>query len=186
MKEKSDRWKTEIPMWITWSRIGLTIATIGFMAPRSTSMDHIAAMLFILAAFSDYLDGYFARKFQSITVIGKFMDPVADKLLVSSVLIMMVSDRRVDPFMVIILLGRDTFIGGLRSLAASRQMIISAGNTGKWKTALQMLAIPMILLSSYQPRLLDIGYWALWFSVILSVISGIEYGLQFLRKPAER
>ena len=115
--------------------------------------------------------------------MGRFMDPIADKILVLGAIIMLLDMGRVDPIMVFLFLARDIFIGGLRSVAAANNIIISAKPFGKWKTAFQMLAIPLLLI--YEPvfaiPIADIGYYALWVSVGLSLISGAEYTIGYYR-----
>ena len=105
------------------------------------------------------------------------MDPIADKILVTSILVMLIPTQKIDPLMVIVILARDTFIGGIRSVAAADGIVIDAKPTGKWKTALQMIAIPAVMIDQFY---LDIpfdkiGYWVLWISVVLSVTSGLQY-----------
>jgi CDP-diacylglycerol--glycerol-3-phosphate 3-phosphatidyltransferase len=115
--------------------------------------------------------------------MGRFMDPIADKILVLGAIVMLLAMNRVDPIMVFFLLGRDIFIGGIRSVAAANNMIIAAKPFGKWKTALQMVAIPLLLV--YEPifhvPVADIGYYALWVSVGLSLISGAEYTIGYYK-----
>ncbi len=141
----------------------------------------IAAAIFIVAAITDWLDGYFARKFHAQTTMGKFMDPIADKILVSTILILLIPSGAVHPVLVIIILGRDIFIGGIRAIAAADQLIIDAKAAGKWKTAVQMVAIPAILIDVTPMTLLDtistqvVGHGLLWLSGILSLVSGLEY-----------
>ncbi len=138
----------------------------------------IAAVIFILASITDYYDGHFARKYNAVSNTGKFMDPVTDKILVTSVLIYLVHLHRVDAFLVILLLIRDTFIGGLRSAAAADQIVIAAKASGKWKTGLQMSAIPAVIIWEFPagyPQIGQLGYFVLWLSVILSLWSGVEY-----------
>jgi CDP-diacylglycerol--glycerol-3-phosphate 3-phosphatidyltransferase len=120
--------------------------------------------------------------------MGKFMDPIADKILVSSILIMLITKQRVDPYMVLVLLARDTFIGGIRAVAAAENIIIDARAAGKWKTALQMGAIPVLIyghdlksLPAMQP-----AYWILWLTVVLSVISGVDYYQGYRRARAPK
>lgn len=105
------------------------------------------------------------------------MDPVADKILVSSVLIALLYLNRIDPWLVIILLARDTFIGGVRSIAAADQLILDAKPTGKWKTAFQMTGIVMVMLETLPgaPWFGDLGKVVLWLSVVLSLLSGYQY-----------
>lgn len=137
----------------------------------------LAAICFIIASITDYYDGYYARKLNAVTNLGKFFDPVADKILVSSLLILLLSKGKIDPWMVILFVGRDTIVGGIRSVAAADGLVIDAQSVGKWKAALQMIAIPMILLNDLHPYLPNnrLGYGLLWLSVILSLQSGYNY-----------
>lgn len=142
-----------------------------------------AMVLFVLGSLTDWLDGYWARKYQAESNMGRFMDPIADKILVLSALIILLHFRRVDPIAPAILLARDIFIGGLRSVAAADNIIISAKPTGKWKAALQMCAIPCLFvdLDFFGLELHTIGIWGLWVSVVLSLISGFEYTNAYFR-----
>lgn len=111
------------------------------------------------------------------------MDPIGDKILVTATLIMLVHLEKISPILVILLLSRDLLIGGIRSAAAADQVIIAAKSFGKWKTALQMVCLPTIILS------LDLFNWpltklaviGLWISVLLSAISGLQYTLAYLQ-----
>lgn len=148
----------------------------------------IAAALFLLASISDYYDGYFARKFNAVSNMGKFMDPIADKVLVTSILVMLIPTDRIEPWMAIIILARDNLIGGLRSVAAAENIIIDAKPAGKWKTALQMVAIPAVIIDQEYLGIpfAKIGYWVLWSSTILSVTSGFEYYRGYLKAKAPK
>lgn len=140
-----------------------------------------AALLFILASLTDYYDGYFARKWNVMSNWGKFMDPIADKVLVTSVLIMFIPSERIPAWMVIILVSRDLLIGALRSIAAADQMVIAAAAGGKWKTALQMAAIPLLMVGYdiWDLPIMKIGEYSLWAATLLSVTSGIQYFLAY-------
>ena len=109
--------------------------------------------------------------------MGKFMDPIADKVLVATVLIMLIPTGRVRPELVLLLLARDILIGGIRSVAAADNVIIDAKAAGKWKTALQMISIPAILIATPLAGLplYELGAILLWVSVILSIFSGYQY-----------
>ena len=170
-------------MLITTARILITVPIIILLYPDRVGLNVWAALFFILASVSDYYDGYFARKYNAISNLGKFMDPIADKILVTSVLVMLIPSKRIDPIMVIIILCRDTLIGGIRSVAAADQIVIAAKAVGKWKTALQMVAIPAVMIGDvFMGIPFDkIGYYALWISVILSVTSGLDYFLGYLK-----
>ncbi len=182
-----ERWKKELPMWITMSRIALVPLIVASLWPNQFWTNILGAGLFLIASISDYYDGYFARKYNAVSTMGKFMDPIADKILVSSILVMLIPSGKADPLMVMIIIARDTFIGGIRSVAAADQIIIAAKPTGKWKTALQMLAIPVAMLDMEVAGFsLDrIGYWALWLSVVLSITSGIEYYIGYLQSKKQ-
>lgn len=176
-------WQQKLPMWITISRIIAVPIIVTIMFPNVLIYNVIAAALFIIASISDYYDGYFARKYNAVSNMGKFMDPIADKILVTSILVMLIPTDKIDPIMVIIILARDTFIGGIRSVAAADGIVIDAKPTGKWKTALQMVAIPAVIIGDTWLNIPfeKIGYWVLWVSVILSVTSGVQYYYGYLK-----
>lgn len=173
-------------MYLTMSRIYLAIPILAFMTPNELLWNLAASFLFIVASITDYYDGYFARKFNAVSNMGKFMDPIADKILVTSILTMLIPSGKVDPYMVILITLRDTFIGGIRSVAAADGTVIAAKTAGKWKTGIQMAAIPAVIIwdlpifSGITPTLGQIGYVCLWLSVILSITSGIDYYLAYL------
>lgn len=181
-KDMTSDWKKELPMKITLSRIFLVPIIVVCMGQQDFYWRLSATLLFICGSITDYYDGYFARKYQATSDMGKFMDPIADKILVTSVLIMLLARNSIDPYMVIITLVRDTLIGGIRSIAAKNQIVIDAKSAGKIKTALQMVAIPAIILGpipNVSIWLHKIGYILLWISTILSLTSGIEYYISY-------
>lgn len=163
-------------MYATYARMMLSPFLVGLLYNPTKNHQILATILFCLGAITDYLDGYWARKFQATSDMGKFMDPIADKIITLSALVMLLYLQRIDPFLVILLLVRDIFIGGVRSIAAKDQTVIAAKNFGKWKTALQMVAIPTLMLKDTLPDMaLQWGYYLLWSSVLLSLISAIQY-----------
>jgi CDP-diacylglycerol--glycerol-3-phosphate 3-phosphatidyltransferase len=138
----------------------------------------IAAFVFFIAALTDMLDGAIARKKGCVTVLGKFLDPIADKLLVISALIALIQLGDVSAWAVIIIITREFIVQGIRILAAKDAVVIPAGFLGKVKTFTQMAAIILILINNHPFSLitsLPIGQYLLWISVILTVISGYEY-----------
>lgn len=169
-------WKKNLAFWATMARIVAVPLIILLLAFPNPWTGYVSAVLFILASITDYYDGYWARKYDSVSNLGKLLDPIADKLLVSSVLIMLIPTSQVSAIMVVLLLGRDTLVSGLRSFAAAENLIIDAGSMGKWKTALQMIAIPAVLFDQLLGLPVGLwGYWLLWGTVILSLLSGFEY-----------
>ena len=170
-------------MILTYSRAAAAPLVLAVLMSGWTWAGWAAAALFVLASITDWLDGHFARRWAVESNMGKFMDPIADKILVLGAICMLLAMGRVDPVMVFLMLARDIFIGGIRSVAAANNLIIAAKPFGKWKTAIQMCAIPLLLI--YEPvfrvPIADIGYFALWVSVGLSLISGAEYTLGYYR-----
>lgn len=134
----------------------------------------IATIIFVLASVTDYLDGYLARKLQLITNFGKFADPLADKMLVLSALILMVEKLNVPAYLIVIIICREFAVTGLRILLIEQREVLAADWLGKFKTATQMIAIIFILMKDFGSGL-PIGYTFLWMSVILTVYSGIDY-----------
>lgn len=176
-------------MWLTWSRILVCPFFVVFLSLKASVWGWLSALLFVLASITDWFDGYLARKYNAVSNLGKFMDPIADKILVATVLIMLIPTGRVGPILVILLLTRDILIGGIRSVAAADRLIIDAKPAGKWKTALQMVAIPALLIPGRDLNglaLNEIGLVLLWISVLLSLISGAQYIQLYYRQARKR
>ncbi len=149
---------------------------VAFYLPGTTG-HLLAAAVFAIASFTDWLDGYLARSRNEVTAFGRFLDPVADKLLVASALVLLVADERAPAVLAIIIIGREITIGALREWLAERSSIVKVSWLAKWKTAIQMLAITGLLLHE---RLVGIDFHALgtvllWLAAILTLWSGYEY-----------
>ena len=146
----------------------------------------IAAIIFSLAAITDLLDGYIARRTQQVTKFGQLIDPIADKILIISVLIMMIpmDDGRIPAWMVFIIVAREIMVTGLRAIAAGEGVIIPASGEGKLKTTFQISAIiPLLIHYTYFgiPFHL-IGYYLIWIAVVLTLWSGINYFIKAFAK----
>lgn len=178
-----DPWKKKLPMQLTILRMILVLPILFCLMTSHAELHFIAALIFIFAGITDYYDGYFARKYNAVTSMGKFMDPIADKILVTSVLTLLIPVGKIDPYMVILISARDTFVGGIRAVAATDNLIIDAKPTGKWKAALQMGAIPALMIGDYislpQFSVEKIAYFVLWICVALSLKSGLDYYLSY-------
>lgn len=136
--------------------------------------NYIAVGIFIVASLTDMLDGKIARKYNLVTNFGKFMDPLADKLLVSAALICL-SGTKILSWVVIIIISRELFISGFRTLAADQGIVLAAGWWGKFKTAFQMIMI-IVLILNIQNQIFDIiGCALIWISLALTIISMIDY-----------
>ena len=143
----------------------------------------LACISFILASLTDLVDGHIARRSNMVTSFGKFLDPLADKVLISSVLIMLVYLGWVDAWIAIVIICRELIITGLRAIAADEGVVIAADRFGKWKTILQILAlIPLILhYAWFGLNPIPLGQFLLYIAVALTVFSGANYLHSFHR-----
>jgi CDP-diacylglycerol---glycerol-3-phosphate 3-phosphatidyltransferase len=135
-----------LPNMLTMFRILIIPLVLFFIYYESRINSFIAACLFALASATDYFDGYLARRKNLTTVLGKFLDPLADKLIVTSVLVMLIPLGRIPAWVVVLLLARELAITGLRGIASSEGMVIAASQGGKWKTAFQLVGILGLLI----------------------------------------
>ncbi len=163
-----------LPNKLTLARV---IAVPFFIVAYSVSFYWLAFIIFIAASITDMLDGKIARKYNMITNFGKIMDPLADKILVYSAFCLMIPNY-VPAWMLIVILAREFTVAGMRTVAAAEGIVIAAGMSGKIKTVLQMIAVPLLLLVPAVPGFAPL-YWAaeafLWASLIMTVYSGVEY-----------
>jgi CDP-diacylglycerol--glycerol-3-phosphate 3-phosphatidyltransferase len=163
------------------------IPLVLWLLDRGTPKDCvIAAMVYSAAAITDLLDGYLARRMNVVSVLGKFLDPLADKLLVMASLIWMVPMGRIAEWVVVLLLAREISITGLRGIASSEGVVIAAGEGGKSKTALQMIGI-LCLIIGYPYHLslgfidlgivdlVQVGRWLIYVSLFFSITSAFQY-----------
>ena len=142
----------------------------------------VALAIFLCAAFTDLLDGYLARRWGQVTTIGTLLDPIADKLLISAAFISLVQVRAVPGWIVILIIGREFAVSGLRSIAAAEGYTIKASELGKTKTITQVIAISCLLLSIRHPALAQPAIWATWGAVIFAMLSALDYFRKFWRK----
>jgi CDP-diacylglycerol---glycerol-3-phosphate 3-phosphatidyltransferase len=171
------------------TRVLIVPAVLFFIDNFSPVRSFIAAMLYLVAAASDGLDGYLARSRGQVSTLGKFLDPLADKLLVTAVLVYLVALGRATAWVVVVLIARDFSITGLRSIASAEGMIIAASPGGKIKTALQLVATSMLLIHFSYPVLglgISVDYQAagtvlLYISLAVSLASGFEYVWAFAK-----
>ena len=140
-----------------------------------------AAVVFILASITDWLDGYIARLYDAESILGKLLDPLADKILVMSALVMLCSKpiALIPAWLVVLLLSREFLVTGLRSLAAVKGVVVAASNLAKFKTATMMIAIILLFLTPLTPYFKILGLYTLYVSGVISVISGIQYATRF-------
>jgi CDP-diacylglycerol---glycerol-3-phosphate 3-phosphatidyltransferase len=165
------------PNLLTSIRILLIPVFILLFLPPNPSHPTLAAVIFTLASITDLLDGYLARRWKQITRLGKLLDPIADKLLILSALILLVDFNRVPAWIAIILIGREVAITGLRAIASSEGIVIPADTAGKYKLFIQVLAIVLLILNFETPyfSFLNLGIILLWAAMILAILSAIQY-----------
>ncbi|MCM1155626.1 MAG: CDP-diacylglycerol--glycerol-3-phosphate 3-phosphatidyltransferase [Roseburia sp.] len=163
-----------LPNKLTMFRVILIPFFVLFMLVEITNVDKwIALAIFIIASLTDLLDGKIARKYNLVTNFGKFMDPLADKLLVCSALICLVELAKIPAWMVIIIIAREFIISGFRLIAADNGVVIAASYWGKFKTTFQMVMICLLIADIAAINI--ITYVITWIALILTVISLIDY-----------
>jgi CDP-diacylglycerol--glycerol-3-phosphate 3-phosphatidyltransferase len=155
------------------------------IGPWSLSNELVALGVFLVAAFTDLLDGYLARRWNQITTVGMLLDPIADKLLISSSLIALVQVHRVPCWMAVLIVGREFVVSGLRSIAAAEGYTIAAGDLGKSKMVAQVAAIALVLLSIEFPVYETAARACLWGAMAFALASAAQYFGLFWRKVDE-
>jgi CDP-diacylglycerol--glycerol-3-phosphate 3-phosphatidyltransferase len=193
----------KLPNRITMFRMLIIIAFIPALLAANIVFNYIALILFVIAGISDWLDGYLARKWNIVSNFGKVMDPLADKILVISTLLCFIQLGVIPAWMVVIIIGREFMISGIRMMAAQGGKIIQASNLGKLKTVIEMTAITTVLLlkviqdtveyyndtQSWEQIIMKFGkwgdlfvqfaydgpYWLMFIATAMSLISGLDY-----------
>lgn len=194
MDSRTESAPINIPMWLTWARIAMIPLVIGlFYLPDQWLSLHAknvtACVIFVLAALTDAFDGYVARRYGMSTPLGAFLDPVADKLMVSAALIVLLALGRIDMFVALVIIGREIAVSALREwmaqLGAARAVAVN--RMGKFKTIAQMVAIPMLLYHDPLLGIVDvalIGTVLIYIAAALTVYSMLVYvraALPYLR-----
>lgn len=149
------------------------VAALLYDGGANKNMRYVAAALFIIASLTDMLDGKIARKYNLVTNFGKFMDPLADKLLVCSALICMIELRELPAWMVIIIISREFIISGFRLVASDNGVVIAASYWGKFKTTFQMIGVVLLIFNI--PALSTLTTIIVWIALALTVISLVDY-----------
>jgi len=177
-----------LPNALTLSRIFLTPLLVVVLLTKIEGKEIYGALIFCVAALTDYFDGYFARKRNQVTTLGKLLDPIADKLLVSSAFISLVELQLAPAWMVVIIVGREFAVSGIRSIAASLGHVMPANWFGKTKMVVQIFTIVVLIVAdTYKEHWLLFGRFLLWVTMAVSLISAYSYLLTFmslLRQPS--
>ncbi len=153
------------------------IVTWDILGSQLSLMRLICLVLFIIASLTDLFDGKLARKHNLVTTFGKFMDPIADKMLVNTMLVLLAYWRMVPVVCVVLMIMRDLIVDAIRLLAAEKQVVVAAGPLGKLKTVMQMTAIIIVLLDNFPLGFLGVSFdlITIWLATLISVISGLDY-----------
>ena len=180
---------TTLPNVLTYLRMAAIPVIVVLLIPPSTRLAlNFAFMFYCLASITDYLDGILARRWNTVTSIGKLLDPLADKLLTTAVLIMLIPYGKVSAWLVFLIVGREIVITGLRSIAVAHGLIIHASRMGKNKMISQTLALVFLLpmVPKLDTPLNLIGTAFLWISLLLSYISALDYIRNFYLEAKRR
>jgi CDP-diacylglycerol--glycerol-3-phosphate 3-phosphatidyltransferase len=176
-----------IPNLLTLSRI-LAVPILVFLLWRPAPVDYaITFVLYCIVGITDYFDGYLARAWGSISRLGQFLDPIADKIMVAAVLVMLISSRRENPvpeiaglnlIPALVILLREIIVSGLREFLAGLQVSVPVSALAKWKTTLQLVALGALILGGavpHQPWVHLIGLFCLWVAAALTLVTGYDY-----------
>ncbi len=167
--------------YLTTSRIAIIPLIVVSLFFEGKFAAFMASLLFSIASITDWADGYMARKNETVTTLGKFLDPLADKMLVMATMTMLIPLDRIDAWIVVLILAREFAITGLRGIASSEGIVIAASNLGKYKTGFQIAAL-IGLTMHYEYYGFDFHFWGtllLWIALFFTLWSGYEYMKQF-------
>jgi len=174
--------RTEIwnlPNSLTLFRIFLVPVLVVVLLTKFS--DWVGLTIFLIAAITDYLDGYFARRMNKTTRLGTLLDPIADKLLMSAAFISLVELGLARAWMVVIIIGREFAVSGLRSIAAQNGITIAASPLGKTKTFTQVIAISLLIIADEIGEFRFTSVLALWLVMAFALVSGVDYFIKFAR-----
>lgn len=166
-----------VPLIMFFLLVNLELPPIRIETFEITYNQIIAALIFIIAASTDGIDGYIARKRKIVTNLGKLLDPLADKLLVSAVLISLVEMGKLDAWIAIVIISREFAVTGLRQIALLDGKVMAASKWGKWKTAVQITAIIALLINNFPFHFVGFPFdvIASWIMAVITIYSGIDY-----------
>jgi CDP-diacylglycerol---glycerol-3-phosphate 3-phosphatidyltransferase len=177
-----------LPIGLTLTRIVAVPLLIVFLISSSRVHAVIAAGIFIVASLTDWLDGMVARRRNQVTTLGTLLDPIADKLLVAAALVSLLQIDKIEAWIVVVIIGREIAVTGLRAVAAGVGVIVPASRLAKWKTVSQYVAVTMLIVEkgfgSHEFHVAATG--VLWAALGLTVVSAVDYFYRFFRKADYR
>lgn len=182
-----------LPNLLTSIRILLVPVVIILLWLNTPGMRFLSWIFYTVASVTDFFDGYLARKYGTISITGKLLDPLADKFIVNLTLVLLAAMGEISPWPVIIILAREFYIFGIRSLALEHALVVAAGRSGKIKTVLQMFSLPFFMIN--QATLLEItginwdpsgvGNFLVWSSIFFSIVSAFNYTREVKKRVFE-
>lgn len=175
-----------LPNSLTFLRIFLIPVLVVVLLTKFEGREYVGLAIFLAASLTDFLDGYFARKFKKVTTVGILLDPIADKLLISAALISLIELGLAPAWMIVIIVGREFAVSGLRSIASQQGITIAASPLGKWKTVSQIIAVSILILGYELGEFMFIGKVALWVVMLFALASGLDYFVRFSKTVINR
>jgi CDP-diacylglycerol--glycerol-3-phosphate 3-phosphatidyltransferase len=172
--------KINLPNALTLLRIFLVPFLLVVLLTKFEGRETVGLIIFLFATVTDFFDGWLARRRGEITTLGTLLDPIADKLLISAAFVSLVELGLAPAWMVVVILGREFAVSGLRSIASSQGILIAASGWGKAKMFSQIVAASLLILATRHDVFLLPGRIALWFVVAIALISGVHYFAMFL------
>lgn len=162
---------------IPYQSLGIEIPVFDVLSTSLSLLDIILFLIFALSALTDYLDGYIARKQHLITTFGKFIDPIADKLIVNTTLLLLASTHDIHIIIPIIMISRDIIVDAIRLVASQKNVVLAASYLGKVKTMTQMIAICLLLLNNivFAGLHIPMDQIMIWLATLISFVSGVDY-----------
>lgn len=160
-----------------YESVGISIPVYHVLNTNVSLVNIIILLIFLVASITDYFDGKIARKEKLITTFGKFADPIADKLLINTIFLLLASNQTINIIIPIIMISRDTIVDAIKMSAASKQVVVAASKLGKLKTVSQMIAVGFLLVNNFPFSFIgiDVANILAWIATVISVISGIDY-----------
>lgn len=177
-----------LPNTITLLRLSIVPFLFVLLADPGEFWSLVLAVLFVIASVTDFLDGYFARKYQMITTMGKFLDPIADKIIVNTAMILMIPIGRIPAWIVAVTIIRDLIVDVIRSIASSEGIFIQASILGKQKTVTQLIAVTALMIhySLFGINAHVVGTVILYVALFLTVYSGVDYFIKLYKSVVEQ
>jgi CDP-diacylglycerol--glycerol-3-phosphate 3-phosphatidyltransferase len=181
-RERSEPLRINLPNALTLLRIFLVPFLVVVLLTKFEGREIVGLLIFLVATATDFFDGWLARRRSQVTTLGTLLDPIADKLLISGAFVSLVELGLAPAWMVVVILGREFAVSGLRAIGSARGIVISASGLGKAKMLTQVAAASLLILATRYAAFVLPGKVALWVVVAVALVSGVQYFATFLRR----